>query len=141
MSRELTKAIGETERTMRALLEGVVATRSVTFPEWTTLVFTTSPLAVDVIVQRQLHGYVVKTREEALEAISSLLGRAWIAPEANGEMKHTADGHVEFGELAFRVAAITRNLFQHLPESDIATTVRTLSLISDRARSLLSAGG
>jgi hypothetical protein len=124
---------------MRALLEQILREADLSFPAWTTLVFTnTSPLTIEQITQRQISGHVVSGVDEARQAIDKLIATGLITASGHDTLMHTDTGSILFKELSGKVKNVTQGLYGDLPSADLEATHRTLLEIAKRANSLLS---
>jgi len=135
----LTRSIGSAERTMRALLEHVLANKHLSFTQWTALVFTSSgPLSTAEIVQRQLAGHVVSNEPEARQAVEDLIGMSLLTESPGKMLYHTEEGRDLFASLSKSIEQITGTLFGDLPQADLEVTHRTLLEIALRANKILA---
>ncbi len=149
----LTRDIGQAERTMRALLERLLDEAGLSFAEWTVLVFLdgAGPLNVGELVRRQVNGRVAP-EAEARAAVAGLLSRGLLvpvdgiggagAPGGDGEdprLASTAAAQAAYLPVRRTVDRITGELYGDLPPADLEATHRTLAEITRRANTLLTA--
>jgi len=136
----LTRSVGSAERAMRALLEHMLASKHLSFAQWTALVFTSfAPLSTAEIVQRQLAGHVVGNEPEARQAVEDLIGLSLLTGDPDKLLRHTEEGRDLFASLSKSVEQITGILFGDLPQADLEATHRTLLEIATRANKILAA--
>jgi DNA-binding MarR family transcriptional regulator len=139
----LTRTIGQTERSMRRLLDRKLAAAGLSFPEWTTLVAVESaPLTAEEIADRQLAGRAVDDRREALAIVEGLAARGLVgveeAPDDHARYVLTARGRAVYEPLRDAVAHTVQSLFADLPSEDLDVVDRTLGEIMRRAVEQLS---
>ncbi|MDP3899092.1 MAG: hypothetical protein Q8Q62_20660 [Mesorhizobium sp.] len=138
----LTRTIGETERTLQALLQRYLATANISFQQWTVLVYLAGvgQLSRSALVGRLVDGRIA-TAEETEAVLASMHSRSLIATATRGEdaVVFLSDaGKGAFAPLRERITAITGSLFDDLPAADLAATRRTLETVTRRAGQLLS---
>ncbi|MEA2283070.1 MAG: hypothetical protein QOK21_3677 [Solirubrobacteraceae bacterium] len=138
----LTQFIGRTERTLRALMDLVLADNGGTFHQWVALNFTA--LNGDSIDSSELIA-----RLAAALQIDETAAEAAIAEMADEQLLQTRSGSVvalndagreRYARMRAAIDQITAPLYGDLPPGDLAVTRRILSTISDRADSVLAAG-
>lgn len=144
----LARVIGETERTMRAVLERLLSKAGLSFPQWTVLVFLhrAEQLTLSQLVDQLGRGQIA-SGDAAAVAIEQLLADGLIGTtrtstsgqEHDSDLALTAQGLTTFLPLRDRVARMTGDLFEHLSEADVEATRRTLETIADRAQHVLAA--
>ena len=135
----LTQSVGSAERSLRALLEHHLQNAGLSFPAWTTLVFTNaSPLSVEQVAQRQISGHVVSGADEARKAIQKLTDTGLMEINESGILAHTYKGSILFKGVSDHVKVITQTLYGDLPSADLDATHRTLLEIARRANGLLA---
>jgi hypothetical protein len=138
----LTRDIGEAERTLRALLERLLASAGLTFPEWTVLAFLDgAPLGRDELVRRQLAGSVVGDAGEAESTVDALLSSGLVVAGGGGAIEVTAAGDARYRPVRREVSRITDGLYEGLPVADLEATHRTLVEVARRAHVELAAAG
>ena len=151
----LTRDIGQAERTMRALLERLLDEAGLSFPEWTVLVFLDGaggPLARGELVRRQVNGRV-EHEAAAQAAVDGLLSRGLLATAdargaggavvggGNPRLATTAAGEAFYRPVRRTVDLIIDGLYGGLPPADLEATHRTLAEVYRRANARLAAGG
>jgi hypothetical protein len=151
----LTRDIGQAERTLRALLERLLEEAGLSFAEWTVLVFLDGaggPLIAGELVRRQVVGRVV-SEAEARAAVDGLLSRGLLAPadEVHGtggpgdgedpRLAPTAAAEAAYLPVRRAVDHIADGLYGDLPVTDLEATHRTLAEVYRRANAWLAASG
>jgi DNA-binding MarR family transcriptional regulator len=140
----LPQFIGRTERTLRALMDLVLADNGGTFAQWVALNLTT--LNGDSIDRTQL----VARLANALK-VDDAAAEATIADMADDGLLQTASGSVlapivalsdagreRYARIRAAIDQTTAPLYGDLPVGDLAATRRVLSTISDRADTMLA---
>jgi hypothetical protein len=136
----LTQFIGRTERTLRALMDLVLAETGGTFHQWVAL--NLAPLNGDSIDRTQL----VAGLANALQ-IDDAVAEATIAEMADDGLLRTASasavalsdgGRERYTRIRTAVDQITAPLYGDLPPHDVAAARRVLTTISDRADTMLA---
>ena len=136
----ITQFIGRTERTLRALMDRVLADTGGTFHQWVALNFTA--LNGDGIDRSEL----IARLEDALR-IDAAAAEATIAEMADERLLQTGSGSVvvlsdagreRFARIRAAVDQITGPLYGDLPPRDLDAARRVLTTISDRADTLLA---
>jgi hypothetical protein len=134
--------LGQTEKTLNAILDRELAGTGLTEPDWVTLVLT---VAIGGAIERdQLIGRVagaVKVSEQEAQTRVDRLTAAGLLQVGNGEsspVKVTDAGHQLHGRIRGAIAPITVRLWGDLPAEDLATAGRVLSTILARANAELT---
>jgi hypothetical protein len=134
--------LGQTEKTLNAILDRELAGTGLTEPEWVTLVLT---VAVGEAIERdQLVGRVagaVKVSEEEAQTRVDKLASAGLLQVGDGEnspVQVTDVGHQLHGRIRSAITPITERLWGDLPAEDLATAGRVLSTILARANAELT---
>jgi DNA-binding MarR family transcriptional regulator len=136
----LTQFIGRTERTLRALMDLVLADTGGTFHQWVALNFTAAE--GDGIDRSEL----VARLASALQ-IDDAVAEATIAEMADEGLLQTPSGafvalndagRERYERIRTAVDEITAPLYGDLPPGDLAVARRVLTTISDRADTLLA---
>lgn len=137
------RLVGETEKTLNALLVRALDGTGLDEPGWVTLV-----LAADLRQATEL----AQGPEPAATVVAAIADRthrpgaaALVATlQAHGlldaEGRPTADGRATIARVRSRIAAATTGLWDDLPAPDVAATERTLNRVLERGRAALSAG-
>lgn len=152
---DLTRDIGQAERAMRALLQRLLEEASLSFAEWTVLVFLdgAGSLTADELVRRQV-GCRAAPEAGARAAVDGLLSRGLIVPaddtrgvgRPGGEggslqLAPTAAGEALYRPARRSVDHITGELYGDLPPAALETTHRTLAEVYRRANARLATDG
>ncbi|UPK75002.1 hypothetical protein MU582_21640 [Nocardioidaceae bacterium SCSIO 66511] len=121
--------IGETEKSLNAILRGVLADTGLTEPQWVTLRIAAqhdgdAPLAT--VVAQRAHF------TDAPALVESLSERGLLA----GERVSTA-GAETLARLGAHIKDLTAPIWSDLPSDEVAATERVLNLVTARARSIL----
>jgi DNA-binding MarR family transcriptional regulator len=140
-----TQVIGRAESALGAILDPILARADLTFHEW--LVFVTSsanPSSADGPArQEQVVARITDARKVAesdvLAAIVRLAGAGFIelgqpsSPDGGPTIRLAPDGAARFGQVRSEVREVMARLFAGLPEQDLATAGRVLSVVTERA--------
>jgi hypothetical protein len=138
----LTRDIGEAERTLRALLERLLADAGLSFPVWTVLAFLDGePLDRDELVGRQLRGSVVPDAYVAGSTVDGLVSSGLVAGSSGGGLALTPAGEARYRPVRQAVNRITEGLHRGLLAADLEATHRTLVELARRAHVELAAVG
>ena len=138
----LAQSLGSAERSMRALLDQHLRAASVSFPEWTALVFTsTAAITLQQVARRQVDGHVVASAVETQRVINRMVASGLLSFDGADVLLHTVSGAALFQGLSAKVKDTAQSIFSSLPPSDLEATHRTLLEISRRATALLAQGG
>jgi len=128
------RLIGETEKTLNAVLRAHLDGIDLTEPEWVSLRITgllageasdVTALA-DVISQRAHFA-------DAADLVQRLEQRGLVA---SGEL--TDEGRTLLASMQERISSVTTPVWEDLPAEDVAAAERVLNLVRDRAQALLS---
>lgn len=123
--------IGQTEKTLNALLRRVLADSALTEPEWVTLrVASQNDDRVELadLVAGRTHF------DDAPELVASLTRRGLVADDGL-----TPAGRQVVTDHLARIAALTAPLWADLAADDVAATERVLNAVVERARDVLAA--
>lgn len=137
MKTTITKTIGATERTLRALLDRELATVPLPFEGWTILVFLgQGDTPAEALVQRLVAGGIVPTAQAATQALERAVATGWV--EARGPYGLTTEGAARFREVADRVEARVASLLVGIDDEALDQTEAVLGSILARAKALLA---
>ena len=137
-----TQLIGQTEKTLNAILDRLLAGTGLTEPQWVTLTITV--VSGGTLDRDQLIGRVagaLKVSEAQAQAHITGLAAAELldAPDGEGSpVKVTDAGQQLHAQIRTEVTTITQRLWGDLPAEDLATTARVLSAILERANAELA---
>jgi DNA-binding MarR family transcriptional regulator len=136
----LTQFIGRTERTLRALMDLVLADAGGTFHQWVALNFTAA--AGDSIDRSQLIARLkeaLRIDDTAAETTIDEMVYEQLLERASGSVLVLSDaGGERYERIRTAIDQITAPLYGDLPPGDVAVTRRVLTTISDRADTLLA---
>jgi hypothetical protein len=126
------RLIGETEKTLDALLQRFLDGTALTEPEWVTL-----RLAEILDGSRDAAGLAAAVTDrahflDAAELVDQLTGRGLLE---HGQL--TPSGRELTAAVQTTIACQTAPIWDGLPDEDVAATTRTLNEINTRARRLL----
>jgi hypothetical protein len=134
--------LGQTEKTLNAILDRELAGTGLTEPEWVTLVLT---VAIGEAIDRdQLIGRVagaVKVSEEEAQTRVDKLTTAGLLQVGDGEnppVQVTDAGDQVHARIRGAITPITERLWGDLPAEDLATAGRVLNTILARANAELT---
>jgi hypothetical protein len=125
--------IGETEKTLNALLLRQLDGTGLTEPQWVTLRVATM---LDGTVDGDGLAAAVADRAhftDAADLVFALTARGMLE-----EGRLTAQGRAQFDELQAAVTARASAIFTDLPADDVDATTRVLNEVVDRARAALA---
>jgi DNA-binding MarR family transcriptional regulator len=137
-----TQLIGQTEKTLNAILGRMLAGTGLTEPQWVTLtvaVMSGGAVARDQLVSRVAGALKVseaeaRTRIDELVAVQ-LLGH----PDGEGSPVTVTDAGRELhGGIRAQVAEVTGRLWGDLPADELAIAARVLGTVLDRANAELA---
>jgi DNA-binding MarR family transcriptional regulator len=137
------QVIGQTEKTLNAILGRLLTGTGVTEPQWVTLTVT---VASDGAVDRdqlvtQLTGLLRVSAAEAQGRLAELAdAQLLVVPvDAGSPVKVTDAGRELYARIRAAVTEATQRLWGDLPAEDLAVTGRVLSTILTRASAELAA--
>lgn len=132
--------IGQAERATRAVLDVLLAETGTDFVEWVTLnVLHGSGASADAsdLVARVGSGLKIDG-SVALESLRSLIALGLVAGSASGSIELTDAGRSRHEQIRAGIATISSRLYRDLPQDDLATAGRVLTLITARANAELA---
>jgi len=134
--------IGQTEKTLNAILFRLLAGAGLTEAQWITLTLNAAgggATSRGQLVAQVAHGLKV-SEARAREHLASLVAAQLVQDPGDdaGPVRLTAAGTGVFGQLRGAVTEITQRLWSGLPAEDLATAGRVLSIITDRANAELA---
>jgi hypothetical protein len=136
-----TQVIGQTEKALNAILEGLLAGTGLTEPQWVTLTLTVASggtVERDELVRRL--GGVLKVGDADVQAHIGELAAAKLldAGDGTGSVNVTEAGRQLHGQIRTGATEITQRLWGDLPAEDLATAGRVLSTVLARANAELA---
>jgi hypothetical protein len=130
------RVIGQTEKTLNAILVRQLAGTGLTEPQWVilTLAVTSGGTAGHEAFTRMVTDALKISETQAHALIGDLVtaGRLRITGEPPAVMV-TGPGRQSHSRIGTAIADITRRLWEDLPAEDLATAGRVLAIITDRA--------
>jgi hypothetical protein len=135
------RLLGETEKTLNAILARQLEGTGLTEPDWVTLVLTATSgpgLARDELVGRVAAGLKVE-EAQARERVDGLVGARMLQVSGDrSTVMLTETGSELFGRIRGAVDLITERLWGDLPAQDLGTAGRVLGTILARAEAELA---
>ncbi|GGM80302.1 hypothetical protein ACFFX1_33945 [Dactylosporangium sucinum] len=134
MSSEFTTAvIGQTEKALNAILDRLLAGRSLTEPQWVALTLTV--MGGDA---RRIAGALKVDEAAARQRLAELAEGGLVRLDAAGAATATEAGRARWSEVRAEIGPITERLWGDLPKADLDVTGRVLGTILDRANQYLA---
>ena len=134
------RLIGETEKTLNAILDRHLAVGSLTEQHW--IVLTMAIVGGGSIDREELIGQVVsqaKFSEHDVRArVSELVDRQLLDASASAELTVTDAGAQLQAQIRAANAELTARLWGDLPADQLATTAQVLALVLERANAELA---
>jgi hypothetical protein len=134
--------LGQTEKTLNAILDRELAGTGLTEPEWVTLVLT---VAIGEAIEREqpigrVAGAVTVSEEETQTRVDKLTsaGLLQVGDGENSLVQVTDAGHQLHGRIRGEITPITERLWGDLPPEELAAAGRVLSTILARANAELA---
>jgi DNA-binding MarR family transcriptional regulator len=138
----LTQFIGQTERTLSALMTRVLTRTGGTFPQWVALTFAAA--GDDGIARPELVARLaaaLQVDDTAADAVIAELADEGLLQTPSGPVVALTDaGRERHASTRAAIDQITGPLFADIPAADEATTRRVLTTITDRAATQLARG-
>jgi DNA-binding MarR family transcriptional regulator len=134
--------IGQTEKTMNAILDRVLAGR-VSEPQWVALVLLASgggSADHDQFTAQVAHA-LKESRETAATRVGQLAakGLVEVAPQPGSSVALTETGQQLMGSVRTQVNDVTQRLWGDLPAADLEVAGRVLRTVLERAEAQLAA--
>ena len=134
------RLIGETEKTLNAILDRHLAGSGLTEQHWITLTFAiVSGGSIDrgELVRQVVRG--AKFSEQDVRArVSELVGRQLLDDSASSEVTVTDAGAQLHAQIRAATTELTERLWGDLPADELATTARVLGIVLERANAELA---
>lgn len=138
----LAPLIGQTENTLRAVLNRQLAGTEVTYPQWTAVILTATggPVGRDQLTTR-LAGALQADQATAVSHIDALAasGLVQATPGPSSRIALTEAGQQLLSRVQKQTSEITQRLWGDLPAADLEATRRVLSTVLERAQAELKA--
>jgi len=133
------RLIGETEKTLNAILDRRLTEADLTEQHWITLTLAVvSGGSIDrgELVRQVSNG--AKFREDDVQArVSELIARQLLGDSSSPVVTLTDAGKELHGRIRSANVELTERLWGDLPAGDLATTARVLTIVHERAESEL----
>ena len=137
-----TQLIGQTEKTLNAILDRLLAGSGLDESQWITLTVTVmnnGSLPADQLVSRVAGALKVREAEARTRIDQLAVALLLHAPQAEGSpVTVTEAGRDLHAGIRAQVAEITQRLWGDVPATDLATAARVLGLVLDRANAELA---
>jgi DNA-binding MarR family transcriptional regulator len=138
-----TQLIGQTEKTLNAILGRLLAGSGLSEPQWVALtiaVMSDGPLEPAQFVSRVAGALKLNDAEAAAHVDQLAVAGLVELPRVDGSAVTVTEGGRELhSRIRTRVAAITERLWGDLPSDDLATAARVLGTVLERASAELAA--
>jgi DNA-binding MarR family transcriptional regulator len=134
------RLIGETEKTLNAILDRHLAGSGLTEQQWITLtvaVVSGGSIDRDELV-RQVVGGAKFSERDVLTRVSELVGRQLLDDSAPPEVTVTDEGARLHAEILAANTVLTGRLWGDLSADELATTARVLGIVLERANEELA---
>src|SRR5260370_29643331 len=134
-----TALIGQTEKSLNAILDRQLAGTGITEPQWVTLTLTvvgggTIDRAEFI---RRVSGAAKFSEASVAERITELTAAGFLRDGGDGLVLVTDEGQARWTEVRTAIGPITQGLWGDLPAEDLATVGRVLGIVLDRANAVL----
>jgi hypothetical protein len=136
-----TRVIGQTEKSLNAILNRQLAGTGLTEPQWVilTLAVTSGGTVERDQFARQVAGALKIGEAEAQARIDEMVAAQQLQPSSEGSAVTVTDAARQLhGRIRTVVTDITERLWGDLPAEDLATAGRVLSIITERANAELA---
>jgi hypothetical protein len=134
------RLIGETEKTLNAILDRHLAGSGLTEQHWITLSFAIvsgGSIDRDELVRQVVSGAKFSERDVRAR-VSELVGRQLLDDSASSEVTVTDAGAGLHAQIRAANTQITDRLWGDLPADELATTARVLGIVLERANAELA---
>jgi hypothetical protein len=136
-----TRVIGQTEKTLNAILDRELAGTGLTESQWVilTLAVTSGGTVERDQFTHQVSGALKISGAEAQARVDEMVAAQQLqAPGAGSALTVTQAARELHGRIRTVIAEITERLWGDLPAEDLATAGRVLSIITERANAQLA---
>ncbi|WP_067480377.1 MarR family winged helix-turn-helix transcriptional regulator [Actinomadura hibisca] len=135
-----TALIGQTEKALNAILERQLAGTGITEPQWVTLTLTAvSGGTVDrAELIRRVSGATQFSQASVAERITELTAAGLLRDGGDGRVQVTDEGQARWTQVRTALGPIVQGLWGDQPAEDLATAGRVLSVVLDRANTVLA---
>jgi hypothetical protein len=139
-----TRVIGQTEKTLNAILDRQLTGTGLTEAGWLilTLAVTGDPAAGRDAFTRQIADNLKISKDSAAELMAGLIAAGHLRADDDGSAPTaTASAARTHARIRGNVMEITQRLWGDLPAQDLAVAGRVLTIITERANAELAAAG
>ncbi|WP_327088923.1 MarR family transcriptional regulator [Nonomuraea sp. NBC_01738] len=135
-----TALIGQTEKTLNAILERQLDGTGITEPQWVTLTLTVvSGGTIDRAELIRKVGTATKFGETSVaERIAELTAAGLLRDGGDGSVQVSDAGQEQWTQVRTALGPIIQGLWGDLPAEDLATAGRVLGTVLDRANAVLA---
>ena len=136
-----TRVIGQTEKTLNAILDRQLAGTGLTEPQWVilTLAVTSGGTVERDQFTRQVAGALKSGAAEAQAHIAGMVAARQLQAAGGGSAVTVTDAAPQLhGRIRTVVTEITQRLWGDLPAEDLATAGRVLAIITERGNTELA---
>lgn len=134
------RLIGETEKTLNAILDRHLAGSGLTEAHWITLtlaIVSGGSIDHDELVRQVVTGTKFND-QDVRERVSELLGRHLLDDSTSPELTVTDAGAQLHAQIRAANTELTERLWGDLPADELATTARVLGIVLERANADLA---
>ncbi|MFB4317568.1 MarR family winged helix-turn-helix transcriptional regulator [Actinomadura sp. 21ATH] len=135
-----TALIGQTEKTLNAILERQLDGTGITEPQWVTLTLTV--VSGGTIDHAELIHKVSKatkfSQASAAERIAELTAAGLLRDGGDGNVQVSDAGQEQWTQVRAALGPITQGLWGDLPAEDLAVAGRVLGTVLERANAVLA---
>lgn len=139
---ELTpQLIGQTEKTMNAILDRLLAGTGISEPQWVALTITVragGEVPADELAAR-VAGALKAGPDAGRARLGELAAAGLVHTTADGSVAATELGAGRFADVRARTAGVVQRLWGDLPPADLAVTAGVLQTVLGRAEDILAA--
>ncbi|WP_020386965.1 winged helix DNA-binding protein [Kribbella catacumbae] len=132
--------IGQTEKTLNAILDRQLAGTGITEPQWVTL--TLAVVGGGTIDRaeliRRVNGATKFSEASVAERIAELTAAGYLRDGGEGHVQVSDAGQAQWTEVRTVLGPITQGLWGDLPAEDLAAAGRVLNTILNRANAVLA---
>jgi hypothetical protein len=136
-----TRVIGQTEKTLNAILDRQLAGTGLTEPQWVilTLAVASGGTVERDELTRQVADALKIGEAEARDRIAGMAAAQWLRAASDGTAVTVTDAAQQLhSRIRTTIAGITQRLWGDLPAEDLATAGRVLAIINERASAELA---
>lgn len=129
-----TRLVGQTEKTLTAILERLLAGSGINEPEWVGLIVTIhgGPAPTNVAAER-IAAALKKGSDSGFQVLANLTNRGFIEEVSHDEVAATAAGTSFHDDVQDKVAALTDRLWGDVPQEQQEAAAAVLNLTLMRA--------